>query len=676
MKPITTEQELRDFIIEARDSATGYRGKLAAQVGTFQCYYEGLQYINEVGLDRFVNTSLGRMWTRLNPDLPSLRVTSNHVTEKVITASAATYPSAFAPTIKPSVRDFGPSASAKAQTLEDLVSLAVKGCNVLNVARDVNLRRSVCGSYAFGLGIKAGVRPVTINGQTQVLPTKDVFAYEIHPTKLILDPAIDNRDLRQHDYVIHCDVWTINKIRSVFPQLQIKDEDLQTVGQLTPYEQGLYDLSAGRLWGRYKQYSGTKGARVYQVHRKDATGRFGEYYVAIELSQSRLNQQVVWANKDNPTTPFGGDGLPIFMIHGHRRTSGMFGIGEVGMAKDSQDIINLMMTMVLRHTQQFTSPRFIIDKRFFGTMAQDEDIRGKISNGVGMPIIGSPTSADRNIQPPHLLQSPPFQPGLVDLATMASQKMRADTFRTDANTGLGAKSHVPNQVVQTLLQEGDRVMGIRREEDCDEYERMLTVLLGTTIKHVQERSASTLAKLEEEGFDVQDISTILETDANYPTCDLNIDEADLTFVSDSERRQTLALSLQTNAITPLQYQMGMAELDQPLTDADRYMRVEIEKMVARLLMGEQWQPKPLGAYNEWVLASLRKALFDKRVKFNPQLTGLVEQAIMAQIQMNVQEQLAASPEYQMQQAARTSAPPQEEPDQSPQTLADLVGAAG
>lgn len=668
--PFANKQELQSFIETAVSAASGYRTTLGQVVGKCECYFEGLQYINTYGVGGFVNSTTGRLLTNWNPNLPNLRVTHNHVTEKVSVAAAATYPTSFDASVEPPIRDQGVSATVVSQTLEDTIKATVKHSNLLEAAQDANLRRCVAGTYGIGVAIKNTMRDVTMNGQTMKLPSKQLVAFDVHPTRFILDPYITSRDLRNHDYVIYTDVWTLDKLRSVYPNVKWDADDMDTIGKLTPYEQALSTLSGTRLFEKYRVYSQTKGAIVFQIHRKDETGRFGEYYVAVKSNKKDID----WITEGDTSSPFGGDGLPFVLLHGNRRANSTWSIGDVSMIMDSQDMLNLTYTMIFRHLQKFTNPQYLVDQRWFGIKASKEDWRAQFTNQVGGVISGTPSSMDKSIMPPQVLNGTAPQPVLLDLADRSAYKMRSDTFRTEMNAGNGSKSHVPFNTTQLLMQEGDRVLAIRTTEDIKAYEQILNVLLGTQIRHVQEQSIGTLAMLDEEGFDQQDISVLLEADPYYPACGIKLDESSVRYTSVNERRQTLTSALTAQAITPDVYAQGMAELDQALTLQDKYMKQQIDKRVNRCLLGEPWVPMPMGAYNTWCINSLTKAQFDDRVAMDPMAQQRLAQGIQAQQQMMMQEQMATNPEIQMQMMMAQQQQPA--PEEQPQTLEDVLTQAG
>jgi len=668
-----------EFVRTAERADSARRLHLAQRVGTDQCYYHGIQFINTRGIGAFATTTTGRLLTQWNPDVPNLRITANEITEKITVAAAATYPTSLSASIEPPSRDCGVSQSVYTQCLEDALDLWTKKSNLLLVARDVNTFRCVCGDYGIRLAVKTEMRPVVLGGATQLMPSKTIKAYEVYPTNYILDPAMTSRRLADHNYVVYTDVLTETAIRSQFPGIDIKSEDLSTVGQLMPYEMALNSLSGAVLFGRYRQYSETKGARVYEIHAKGPDGRFSEYYVGVEIP----GKDIKWVNADNPISPFGGNGLPHAIIRGHRRADGTpWSISDVSMARDPQDVLNLMMTQLMRSLLFFSNPRTIIDSRWFSAVANKEDFRQQFTDQVGGLIVGRPASMDKSIAAPRVEPMPQPPPMMMEMMEMAKDSMRRKTFRTDMNAGLGLKTHIPLGAQQTALQEADRVPAIRVGEDAESYQDLQMVLLGTGIRHVQERSASTLADLDEDGFDEQDIAILLNADPIYPTCGIKISEGNIRYRSANEKKADLVTSATNQQITPLAYRRGLAELDNEVLPEDKYMRQELEKAAARLLNGEPWTPMPLGEHNEWCLSILRRAQFDRKSKANPQILALVQQAIQAQVQIGVQEQMASDPNIIMQQqqaqmqAEQQAQQQQEEAgegeEDQPQTIADVV----
>lgn len=674
---ITTQDQLRDNIETQKQSASDCRMRLASKVGVDECYYEGVQWLNQLGPQRWTNSTTGRLYTNWSPDSNALRVTMNEVTEKIILAAAATHPSSLDASVTPPARNAGVEASMYTQVHEDTLAVLAKKSGLLLAAQDSQFRRAICGTFGIALGLDKS--KVNVDGQP--LTATKIRAFSVHPTRYILDPAITSRNLRDHEEVIYEDVWTLFAIKARFG-VTIPEDEAATIGELTPYEQQMSLLSDYRLFQRYWRYSKTKGARVYEVHIKSPTGMWDEYHIAIEVP----GKELIWVNRNNPVTPFGGDGLPHVLLHAHRRSAEtMWSISDVSMCKDSQDRINLLQTLIMRHLQRFSAPQYKIDSRWFGAMAQKEDFAEQFSNRAGGLIIGKP-SADKSIMSPELVNPPPPQPMYTELADRASADMRRNTFRSEMNTGAGTKSHVPYETTKALLQEGDRVLGIRVTEDAIAYTQILSVLLGTGVSLVQQMDAGVLADLDEEEFDEQDLSVLLQSDPRYPTCGIDIAEGNIRYRSANEQRSDLANTLQTQAIGPNQFRQGMAELDSAVTPQDRHMQREIDKAVTMTLMGQDWQVLPLGEYGEWAVQSLRRALFDRRAKRDPMVRQKIAEAIQMQTQANVQEALASNPEValaqmQAEQQAAAAQPAPAQPEMPPpatvgEAMDRMMGAGG
>ncbi|MCF1193524.1 hypothetical protein LRR18_18200, partial [Mangrovimonas sp. AS39] len=67
-------------------------------------------------------------------------------------------------------------------------------------------------------------------------------------------------------------------------------------------------------------------------------------------------------NFDNPMSPFGGNGLPLGLLHGHRRPGSPWSIGEAGMLKQDQDRLNLLITLYHRILRKYSWQRVVVDR--------------------------------------------------------------------------------------------------------------------------------------------------------------------------------------------------------------------------------------------------------------------------------------------------------------------------
>jgi hypothetical protein len=554
-----------------------------------------------------------------------------------------------------------------AQTLEDALAVGIDTTGLLKVARDANYRRSICGTYGIGFHMESQPREVQLRTGTVKLYDRVVKAFAFHPLRLVLDPSNTAMDLSDHDEVIYRDVFTAEQLRRSFPALAFDENDLRTVGDLTPHEQNVAAISGYRLFSRYSRYANTKGARVFQVHCRDERGRFSYMYSLVEIGSD-----MKWTNEGQEQSPFGGNGLPLFLLHGTRRTDSIWSLSDVTLMKDDQDQLNLAVTWQHRNAMQYSARQWIVDMRWFGRNVSEEDARHRFTNQVGGVIQGNPLANDRTITAPTAIGGQPPHPFMIDMADRATQRMMDKVHRTPESLGEGSKSHVPFQTTRLFLQNADQVLGIRVDEDRMTYGKACEVLLGTMVMGVKNASPNVLNALTRDGFDQDDINILLQTDPEHPARTVTVAESSIRYRSSDERRQDLIGLSQQQAIDPSVLRQGLAELDLAVSDNDKMMRQEIGKKVVRLLQGEPWVRLPLGEYNSWCLSSLRKALFDRASKGNPNVMAAVLDAIKQQEQVDL-EAMANQAMAQNPQPAQPSGPETEsEQAETPSTVGELV----
>lgn len=673
-------REVEQYVKDKDSAAAQTRQAYAARSGTDAAYAEGVQWINYADVN-FVNSTSGRTFlpTSVNPDSNRLRVIMNVLSKRLYKVAGATWPSKMEATIDPPLRDGGVEASFYSQVMEDLYQAWIRKAELLGIRRQVNFRRTINGAHGVLLRLAHGKRTLSINGKTIEVNDTRLEAEDFHMLRLILDPAVPHRDLRKHEEVIYHDAWTVYKLRRMFPGIKIDEQRLKTIGDLTPYEQNMASLSGGRLFGAYRQYSKTKGARVYQIHAKDETGNWGTMYSAVDLG----NGEWYCPNLDQPTTLFGGDGLPLVLYHGHQRADSPYSISDAALGKDAQDQMNVAMTQHVRAMRAHSGYNIVVDRNWFDPKVSDEDIRSDFTNRTGGIIKGKPR--DKNAQPPQWIHSPAPSPHMLEMVNMMKEDMLDSMFRSEVDLGV-VKTHVTKDNTEKALAASGQILGIRVEEDLGSDAQIGTVALGTLIALAKQNAPSVLGMMREEGFDEDDIGVVLAADPSYPTCNLTISASSIRYRAPDEFKSDLIAlaSLPVPAIDADQLTKGLVDIDMPATENDRQMGQEIDKAITRLLRGEPWNPLPLGPkYGKWCIADLELALFDKRARRDPNIQAAVAQALQLQQQVMVQQQIQndpalvvqqqqiASQERQSQMQAEAQAPAEQEPQQAPP---DTVGA--
>ncbi len=608
---------------------------MAEAVGTSRCYYEGLQWLVSGRPLPGVYSQSGKWFnTNYNPD-GHLRVTWNQTTRLTVKAASATFPEKIEADVLVGDLDSDTDTAFATTCMESVLNATITSTGLLNHARDANFRRCIDGVHGVGLAIDAG------DGN----PRLRSFSFD--PTQLTLDPGIPSRNLRDHDVVVYSEIYTADKARRTFAQLKdLKDEGLSTIGMLAAVEVQLSYLSGGRLYSQYRTQSTTKGIRVHQVHIRTSE-RYDRMYLLAEMSPSDFRV----LNFDNPSSPFGGDGLPLITLHGHRRADSFWSIGDVSMMMDDQNRCNLLASMLFRQVQKNAGWQWHFDKRMIPSGTSEEAFKNQLRNTVAGVVVLDYGKKSNPHTPPQLVQYPSPQPMYADMLNNIGAEMREKVFRAEASMGQ-TKSHVPNSSFAAAIQQSDQVFDQRVREDSESYSDLLTVMLGTQIAAVQAQVPSALVTLRLAGFGGDEFAALLSVDPLYPAEKIEIRKSSIRFRSHTDRKEAIDTAFAAQAIDPIDYRMAYAEeLDTPISRMDKAMVAAAQKATSRIIAGEEWVPKMYGVHNEIFIRQFMAAQNDKRAQADPMAGQRLAQAIAGQMQMAAQEQMLRQP-------------PQPEPDVS------------
>jgi len=662
---LDTPKQAEEYVRETANSSSTVRMLVAAKTADDISYYQGHQFTGYGNGVPWINAD-GSIRTVYNPDSHKLRVTQNETTKHVIASFTATDPESIEAQVPPTPTDSGIEATVSAQVREYAVNACLRNTRFLARAKYANFMRCVIGAFGIGWRMAVGKRKLALYGGEVDAKSHDLSCFAFHPLRLILDPFNPATDLRDHDAVIYEDVWTISQLHRFFPGVEFDEGQMSTVGDLTPNERTANERTQGAVFQQYAYHSRTKGARVYQVHVKDESGRFPIMWCGYCYGR---DSEIQWVNADEPTTPFGGDGLPFAMLYGHPRPESHVGISDVGMLRDDQDKLNLAATWEHRIMRKYAGYQWVVDKRWFGRNVNDSDMEDKFTNQVGGIITGDPRSTDRSIQPPQLMVTPQPNPTVREMQDRYDVRMGEKVFRSQESRGIGAKSHVPDAAYERLLAEGDRVANVRVAADVLVYEQLAMVALGTVVAGVHRQNPSTLAMLRQDGFGPEDLMELLKVDPAYPACEVIVPLSAVRRRSTVEKKQALDSAMQAQAITPDRYRRGLAELDLAIDEEDNHMRMALQKEVAEIIRGKEWEPFPLREYTEWFMSQLVRARWDRAVRSDPEAVARIGRALMVQEQFMFQQQAMA---------AMAANPPQPAPEQAqaeqqqPGTVAELI----
>lgn len=600
---------------------------LAESVGVTRCYYEGMQWLSRgMPLPGAYNQSGKWFNSQFNPD-GQLRVTWNLTTRLTVKAAAATFPEKLEADVLVGDMDSGINTAFATQCMGSALNAAINATGMLRHVRDANYRRCIDGVHGIGLAIDAG------DGE----PKLRCFTFD--PIQLTLDPGVPSRNLRDHDVVVYSDVYTADKARRTFAALRdLPDKGLSTIGQLAAFQVQMSYLSGGRLYSQYRTQSTTPGIRVHQVHVK-GDNRYDKMYLIAE--KGNADYQVL--NFDEPSSPFGGDGLPLTVLHAHRRADSFWSISDVSMMMDDQNRANLLGSMLFRQVQKCAGWQWILDKRMIPSGTTKDRIRNEFTNTVaGVVELDFGKKSNPHV-PPQLVTYPSPQPMMWDMLNGVGMEMREKVFRAEANMGM-TKSHVPDASFQTAIEEADKVLGQRVIEDAESLSDLCEVLLGTFVASAQAETPVALRTLRLAGFGQDEFTALLTVDPLKPAEKIEIRKSSFRYRSQNEKKAAIDQALATGAIDAVDWRTAYAsDLDTPVSNLDKAMVAAAMRSTRKIIAGEEWTPRFYGAHNEIFIRQFMAAQNDPQVESDPAAQDRLARAIAAQMQMSAQEQMLRQP---------------------------------
>jgi len=660
-------KDVIEFCQQAEDADSARRTRHATEIGVNQCYYNGVQWINQEAPVRIQNASTGvtRLFLDTNPDSRSLRVQANQVTRLIQKVSAAT--SVDRMFIETSTVDMDVSIESeqRAAVLESLANIITERTNYISAANEANNNRVVAGDWIIGMTIQMKKRNIRVRGVDREMDDRSIFFFNADPVRFILDPFQTSRDLRDHEFVIYDDTWTVERANRYYG-LRIDPDKCATIGQLEANRVALSNMSGGRLFSEYRTYSKTKGVRVRQFHVRGAGRTFDRMYVVIS-TEDRDNDLVV--NFDDPETPFGGDGLPFVVLRGYFKAGSQWSMSDVDMLRDDQDQLNILETLTSRIIQRHSGFQVLVDKRAFPAIGKrDDQLRQAFTNLVGGIIVYDGQSRTQGVAPPQFVQPPQPPPFIKDMSDGYRDRMQDKVHRPSITQG-DYKTHSPASTYNQARQQADQVMGVRISEDIKAHEKMLKVAVGTAIKLLRERSPTIAGFVSEARLDADDVGMIVDLDDTRLPARFTVNESSVRYKSQEEKRNDLDRALAMQAITPQEFRRELAVgLDSPLTSQDRAMATSIRKWVRRIAQGYEWQPRPLGpTYASMFYDECERAMMDTTIASDPSALDRLSAAVLAQ------QQLAAMQAMQAQAAAGVGTQPPEAEAPKDVSLADVLG---
>lgn len=609
------------FITDAIQASSHENTIIGAYQGRCRLYDMGTQWISSQ-LTQAQTMRLDRQLSNYVPDRAPIRATINRITKHIRGVAASTKPRMMEFDAVPDASAPGPGEFHVASIVESAGNAMSMMAGLIGAAQRANNERTVGGMHGLGLMIENPA--VTLDGQ----PVTDarIKAFDFDVTRLSLDPANNSNDLRDHDYVLYTDVWTVHKIKRVLGEgalLGVDEEKMQTVGTLMPMEMRYYSVSGGSMYWQYAAHSKTKGARVHMLFCRHPSGRFDRLYHAVELPTKvdKGGSPVRVINFDNPENPWGGTGMPMVLLMGHFRPGTRHAISDVGMMIDDQDKLNLLASIWFQSLYNYTGrAHWIADKRWFGTKMDNQQIEQALRQSVIVGDMGG--GAETYKFRPKLETYPAPDMNIEALTRAYAEDIREQSFRTEQDVGR-LKSHVTTPQLTMTNEAARQVLDDRTADDMSKYEQLGDVLAATGLRQTLLMRPTIIAQMQRSGLTVEDFVTVQQIDPDKPGAAIKMRSNSLRHRSREQRQQDLQIAVQMQAIDPVTYRRTLAgELGLPLTELDRDVVEYAKRQARRVMAGQPLDLVSLGpAHLPMLLDELTKAMVSRQAE---QVQGATE----------------------------------------------------
>jgi hypothetical protein len=626
------ESDLLDKIRTAKREDEPTRGELCRYQSFTRCYYLGEQWMRSsrsgVGSEH-----IRREYSNYSGETGPIRAIINRVTLNAIRVSSATNPSNLDVEVVPSNYSTGSVHAIVAKAGQALENNLAREAGFLQCARRANFERTISGVH--GIGVCA---EKTEKG-------RKLRCFDFDASRLILDPAVCSTDLRDHDWVIYNEVFTVHKLRRMFGSewvdRNLDERKMPTISQLMPMEMEFYHLSGGKLYSGYFRHSSTKGAIVRFMHIKGDNGVFDRMFVTIDGGKD----QEFCYNFDDPETPYGGDGLPYVLLYGHKRPVGRIPISDVGMMISDQDRLNLLATMYYQQLYNYTHrQKWFVDSRWFGR--KDE---GEIRRDMAMQIVMSGGQRHDGANPPQIVGMPEPSGMLIQEIGRAEDQVREQSFRAEAHTGK-VKSHVTTTNLQTTLEQSQLPLDDRLAEDRAAYEKMHSVMLGTAIKILGSDASGYIENLANRaGVSEYEMRALEAADHTNLHAEIVLQNPGIRYRSRAQRREDVIQMAQLQIIDPIEMSRVLSsELDMPISKTDLQAAKYAKIKALQVRDGAEYVPLNLGKYSAYIVTEMRNLLLDDQTELIDGAMERLDQAIDMQMQFDAEKaQQLAPPEEQM-----------------------------
>jgi len=654
--------DFKEWVRERRRETNARRVAQQEYVARCRSYDAGVQWLSRGVAGNQLDSQALRAFKQAGranvPDggTAPLRTTLNKITENIRRVQGATAPKKIDARSTP---DYGVGRGfdiVQSDIAEAIANATISDSGALGVCRTANFERCIDGMHGFGYRIE---RQQSAEGQFDAR----LQCFNFDGFQLTLDPNVTDQCLDNHEYVILTEVVTEHAARRRYGDDQVDQLDtdkLPEVGMLRPIERRFNALTGGILYPEMGSLGKAKGMIVHTVFLRGSSKRFDRMYTVLDMGRSDVEaskSSVVtnWEINQGPGggNPYGGNGMPLFLLFGHRRSKDLHGISDVGMMVDAQDKLNIAASIYFQSLWNYVQKVVFVDRRTLEDQkSSPSQIMKQMRQGILMLNV-----RDRNSMTPQMLQMPQPPQAVANDMQRFSDDVRNAGFRSSAHAG-ETKSHVADATVERTIEATEITADDRVDSDIAEYERFVESITSTQIRLAQAGSISSQRLLFDAGLSDEQVGLMLRIDPFRSLPRLKIAEESIRRRSRSQQKRDISMLAQSGAFSsdPDEMRRLLVGIDMPVSNHDKTIQQASEIMAVKIAMGEPFMPYPMGRDAMFLIEALRRQAAQAS---NPQSKQMIIQAI--QMQQAVE-----------QQAAQAAAPPQE---QGPASFQDIANQA-
>ena len=639
-------EALLKYVAKLRGDHRSIRAEVATRMALGLMYANGRQWTSAQPTvsGGLVVDQLAEDW---NPRSTEIRVVDNRIGPLFRRIAADTNATKIESQVTPPTYLKTFEAVDQAVVSQSILNALSEDVGMTRVARNASSLRWVTGCAIIQVRLSSKRRQVDSN----VLKGQDGLPIEVDDkwvrwsfcplTDLIWDPSIISSDLEDHNELILEKTYTLKQFRQEYGEPSvygIDEENLPRIEEIASYNVAAASLGGTSFFNSFAQNRDAPGIRVITAYFADPRDpvKWPIQYVIFDTSSDsdpeRASGKVI--NFNNPQSPFGHNGLPLFKLDAFRRDDAVLPHGAPHVMMGDQDRLNLLESTQFQQLLNTVHGMWLVDTR----SADRDTFVSDLNSGIGGVLRWD--SRDGTTKAPEFVSPPPPNQVWIPMQASVALAMQGQVHISQQNLGQ-TKTHIPKDFQQRLLQESNTVVDNIIIRDVDTYSNCLKLTLSTVRKAMSGPSRMTARLRDRHGLKVEDLQVFLSLDPNNNPLIVRVRTASVTSRSIQERTQELLSGAQMGLISPKEVAIAMAEeLERPLIEAhDRQLQF-CHRSVRQIIAGAEWPGMP-NLDHEIFQHTAEKAMFGMDI-LKPDERGAIarlQEAILMQKQLSLENQM-------------------------------------